>query len=123
LDHLLAGHYTDPDNARLAKHLRKHRARLLVFLDDDTVAPTNARAGQEIRPAGRDLGHEDVGVPNGQPIFYFHGVPSAHVEWHMWSNEALLQGLGVRLIEIDRPGGRSSTFQPIRRVSEQDHNA
>jgi transposase len=51
LDRLLAGHYTDPDNARLAKLLRKHRSRLLVFLDDDTVAPTNARAEQEIRPA------------------------------------------------------------------------
>lgn len=51
LDRLLAGHYTDPDNARLAKLLRKHRARLLVSLDDDAVAPTNARAEQEIRPA------------------------------------------------------------------------
>ncbi len=51
LDRWLAGHYTDPDNARLAKLLRKHRARLLVFLEDDAVAPTNARAEQEIRPA------------------------------------------------------------------------
>lgn len=51
LDRLLAGHYTDPDNARLAKLLRKHRSRLLVFLDDAAVAPTNARAEQEIRPA------------------------------------------------------------------------
>jgi transposase len=51
LDRLLAGHYTDPDNARLAKLLRKHRAQLLVFLDDEAVAPTNARAEQEIRPA------------------------------------------------------------------------
>lgn len=51
LDRLLAGHYTDPDNARLAKLLRKHRARLLVFLEDEAVAPTNARAEQEIRPA------------------------------------------------------------------------
>jgi transposase len=51
LDRLLAGHYTDPDNAKLAKLLRKHRAQLLVFLDDEAVAPTNARAEQEIRPA------------------------------------------------------------------------
>lgn len=51
LDRLLAGHYTDPDNAKLAKLLRKHRTRLLVFLEDDAVAPTNARAEQEIRPA------------------------------------------------------------------------
>ena len=51
LDRLLAGHYTDPDNAKLAKLLRKHRSRLLVFLENDAVAPTNARAEQEIRPA------------------------------------------------------------------------
>jgi transposase len=51
LDRLLAGHYTDPDNAKLAKLLRKHRAQLLVFLDDEAVEPTNARAEQEIRPA------------------------------------------------------------------------
>ena len=51
LDRLLAGHYTDPDNAKLAKLLRKHRSQLLVFLDDQAVAPTNARAEQEIRPA------------------------------------------------------------------------
>ncbi|MCC6188798.1 MAG: transposase [Anaerolineales bacterium] len=49
LDRLLAGHYTDPDKARLAKLLRKHRARLLVFLDEAAVAPTNARAEQETR--------------------------------------------------------------------------
>jgi len=51
LDRLLAGHYTDPDNAKLAKLLHKHRSQLLVFLDDEAVAPTNARAEQEIRPA------------------------------------------------------------------------
>jgi transposase len=51
LDRQLAGHYTDPDNAKLAKLLRKHRSQLLVFLDDEAVAPTNARAEQEIRPA------------------------------------------------------------------------
>lgn len=51
LDRLLAGHYSDPDNAKLAKLLRNHRSQLLVFLDDEAVAPTNARAEQEIRPA------------------------------------------------------------------------
>ncbi len=51
LDRLLAGHYTDPDNARLAKLLRKHRTRLLLFLYEDGIHPTNAQAEQEIRPA------------------------------------------------------------------------
>ena len=48
---LLAGRYTDPDNARLAKLPREHRDRVLRFLDHDEVAATNHLAGQEIRPA------------------------------------------------------------------------
>jgi len=51
LDRLLAGRYTDPDNAKLAKLLRKHREQLLVFLYEEAVAPTNAEGEQEIRPA------------------------------------------------------------------------
>jgi transposase len=51
LDRLLAGHYTDPDNARLAKRLRKHRAALLTFLEREDVAPTNNLAERELRPA------------------------------------------------------------------------
>jgi transposase len=51
LDRLLAGTYTDPDNARLAKLLRKHRGSILGFLDHDGVAATNNLAEQEVRPA------------------------------------------------------------------------
>lgn len=51
LDRLLAGQYTDPDNARLAKLLRQHREQLLRFLYDPAAAPTNAEAEREIRPA------------------------------------------------------------------------
>jgi transposase len=51
LDRLLAGTYTDPDNARLAKRLRKQRAHLLRFLDHDGVDATNNLAEREIRPA------------------------------------------------------------------------
>jgi transposase len=51
LDRLLAGRYTDPDNARLAKRLRKHRGSLLTFLYRDGVEPTNNRAERELRPA------------------------------------------------------------------------
>jgi len=50
LDRLLAGHYTDPDNARLAKLLRKQRAHLLTFLYVEAVAPTNNAAERELRP-------------------------------------------------------------------------
>jgi transposase len=51
LDRLLAGTYTDPDNARLAKLLRKHRASVLRFLDHDGVDATNNLAERELRPA------------------------------------------------------------------------
>ena len=51
LDRLLAGTYTDPDNARLARRLRKHRAHLLRFLDHDGLDATNNLAEREIRPA------------------------------------------------------------------------
>ena len=43
--------FTDPDNARLAKRLRKQRKRLLTFLDIEGVEPTNNRAERALRPA------------------------------------------------------------------------
>ena len=51
LDRLLAGHYTDPDNARLAKLLRKQRPHLFTFLYVEAMDPTNNAAEREIRPA------------------------------------------------------------------------
>jgi transposase len=51
LDRLLAGTSTDPDNARLAKLLRKHRTSVLAFLDHDGVDATNNLAEREVRPA------------------------------------------------------------------------
>jgi transposase len=51
LDRLLAGCYTDPDNARLARRLCKQREHLLRFLDHDGVDATNNLAEREIRPA------------------------------------------------------------------------
>jgi transposase len=51
LDWLLAGTYTDPDNARLAKLLRKHRESVLRLLDHDFVDATNNLAEREGRPA------------------------------------------------------------------------
>jgi transposase len=51
LDTLLHGRYTDPDNLRFAKLLRKQRTRLLTFLYVDAVQPTNNAAERELRPA------------------------------------------------------------------------
>lgn len=51
LDRLLESHLTDPDNAKLARHLKKHRASLLRFLYEEVVEATNNRAERALRPA------------------------------------------------------------------------
>lgn len=51
MDRLLEGQYTDPDNARFAKRLSKHRHRLFRFLYEDAVEPTNNAAERALRPA------------------------------------------------------------------------
>jgi transposase len=50
MDRLLARHYTDPENARFAKLLRKQRPWLFTFLYVEAVEPTNNEAEREIRP-------------------------------------------------------------------------
>jgi transposase len=42
---------TDPDNARFAKRLRKHRPHILRFLYVDELAATNNLAERQLRPA------------------------------------------------------------------------
>lgn len=51
LDRLLAGQYTDPDNATFAKLLHKHRPQLFNFLAVPEVDATNNAAERDIRPA------------------------------------------------------------------------
>src|SRR5690606_4863999 len=51
LEQLAAGRFTHPPNRRLANHLRKHAMHWFWFLIDPTVAATNCRAEQAIRPA------------------------------------------------------------------------
>lgn len=53
LDHLIdeRRRLTDPDNKRMAKRLRKHRAHLLRFLYIEGVDATNNQAERMLRPA------------------------------------------------------------------------
>lgn len=53
LDRLIASsrRFSDPDNARFAKRLRKHRPHLLRFLYVEDLEPTNNRAERMLRPA------------------------------------------------------------------------
>ncbi len=68
-------------------------------------------------PDGRKLGYDEHGPSNGLPVFYFHGTPSARVEWEFYGSEDLVNKLGLRLIAVDRPGMGLSDFQPGRTIS------
>jgi pimeloyl-ACP methyl ester carboxylesterase len=69
-------------------------------------------------PDGRKLGYDEHGLFAGKPIFYFHGSPSARVEFNLFGNETLLESLNVRLIAADRPGSGLSDFQPDRHIMD-----
>ena len=66
-------------------------------------------------PDGRRLGFDEHGPSDGKPLFYFHGTPSARVEFKLFGDEAMLARLGARVIAPDRPGSGLSDFQPNRR--------
>lgn len=65
---------------------------------------------------GRKLAFDEYGIPDGFPIFYFHGSPSARIEFRLFGGEEFLQSLGMRLIALDRPGMGYSDYQPDRRL-------
>ena len=66
-------------------------------------------------PDGRKLGFNEYGPANGTPLFYFHGSPSARIEFNLFGSETLLESLNIRMIAPDRPGSGLSDFQPNRR--------
>lgn len=59
-------------------------------------------------PDGRALGVAEFGDPGGPPVFYMHGWPACRLE------AALLPGVAVRLIALDRPGYGCSGPHPGR---------
>lgn len=70
-------------------------------------------------PDGRILGYCVYGPPQGRPVLYFHGTPSARLEpllvlMHDVPLLALLEQLGLRLIAVDRPGMGHSTYDAQR---------
>jgi pimeloyl-ACP methyl ester carboxylesterase len=64
--------------------------------------------------SGYRLGYDEYGPPAGHALFYFHGSPSARVEFKLFGADELLQSLNVHLIAVDRPGMGLSDFQPAR---------
>ena len=59
---------------------------------------------------GRTLSVAQFGDPAGPPYFYFHGYPGSRQE------SAVLDGLPIRVIAIDRPGYGDSSPLPGRRL-------
>ena len=68
--------------------------------------------------SGRTLAYAETGEPDGAPLFYFHGIPGSRLDFHQPFNRPALDGAGVRIIGIDRPGYGGSGFQPRRRYTD-----
>ena len=52
---------------------------------------------------GRKLCYREIGKPDGQPVFYFHGAPSSSAEAGMIEKDLLFK-YNLRVIAPDRPG-------------------
>ena len=63
---------------------------------------------------GRQLGFAEYGEPDGQPIFYFHGLPGSRLEAGHLHEVAVANNF--RLIGLDRPGMGLSSIEPKRSI-------
>ncbi len=62
----------------------------------------------------RTLAYAEYGAPDGQPVFFFHGIPGSRIFRPPFDD--LTARMGIRLICIDRPGYGLSTYQPGRAI-------
>jgi len=61
------------------------------------------------------LAYALMGQQDGTPLYCFHGNPGSRLDWDHPLIRPVLDGPGVRLIGIDRPGFGRSAHQPHRR--------
>jgi pimeloyl-ACP methyl ester carboxylesterase len=76
------------------------------------------REGTVQRGDGRVLAYADAGDVDGAPVLWFHGIPGSRLDLVHTYGEDLLDGAGIRLIGIDRPGFGKSGFQRRRRFRD-----
>lgn len=76
-----------------------------------------ATEGNVMLADGRTMTFAEYGLPDGHPVFYFHGAPSSRLEPLLIGDEVFAR-LGLRIIAPDRPGMGRSNFQPHRRFSD-----
>lgn len=60
------------------------------------------------------MGFADLGDPEGEPVFYFHGWPATRLQALLAVEEAKKRGL--RVIAPDRPGMGFSSYHPGRQL-------
>ncbi|HEY2506633.1 MAG TPA: alpha/beta hydrolase [Streptosporangiaceae bacterium] len=65
---------------------------------------------------GRRLGCAQYGLPDGEPVFFFHGHPGSRLEAR-FAHAAAAAG-GFRVIALDRPGYGRSDFQVGRAITD-----
>ena len=65
-------------------------------------------------PSGPTIAVAEYGAPDGTPVFFFHGWPSARVQGALLDDAG--RAVGVRVLAVDRPGVGASTPQPGRRL-------
>jgi pimeloyl-ACP methyl ester carboxylesterase len=61
--------------------------------------------------------YAEYGVPDGKPVFYFHGLSGSRLEAAVLDVDDFAKA-GIRLIAPDRPGMGGSDFQPGRGFSD-----
>src|SRR4051794_4319961 len=72
-------------------------------------------------PDDRVLAYCEYGVPDGAPVFTFHGLPGSRIDARVIADE--MRELGVRLIAADRPGiGRSDPVSGKRTYAGWAHD-
>ncbi len=65
---------------------------------------------------GRMLGYDEYGVPDGKPIFFFHGHPGSRLDLPSYIDIDCLAQLNTRIIAVDRPGHGLSDFKSGRTI-------
>ena len=65
---------------------------------------------------GRQLGYAEYGVPDGEPIFFFHGTPGSRLSG--LHTGILASPRGARVIAPDRPGFGLSDFRRGRTIMD-----
>jgi pimeloyl-ACP methyl ester carboxylesterase len=74
--------------------------------------------GSVLLESGRRLAYAQMGQFDGTPVFYFQGLLGSRLDFDHPVTRAALDGSGVRLIGIDRPGFGRSTHQGGRRYRD-----